>query len=102
MEAILPESQVEFSADSYVPKLLHDSEKMRVVLFCLEAGQEIPEHTAPSEVLFYVLQGTGTVGIGEEKVAVRPAALAVCPPSIPHSANAQERMVLLAVIAPAP
>lgn len=32
-----------------------------IVQICLEPGQEIPSHTEPYSVLFYVLEGTGVI-----------------------------------------
>ena len=48
-----------------VTRLLHDAPEMRVVVFGLEAGQEVPPHTVPVRVLMHVLQGKG-VGVHAE------------------------------------
>ncbi len=83
-------------------KLLHDSENSRVVLFCLEPGQVLSPHTTPSEVVFLVTDGTGTIIVGEEEIEVNAGMLVVCPPQIPHGLKAGSRFVVLAVIAPRP
>lgn len=91
-----------FSPDRYQTKLLHDSPEMRVVVFGLEAGQEIPPHTAPVRVMMLVLQGKGAFGTGRGKKPAYPGAFVICEPNEPHSLKAEEKMVMLATISPRP
>ncbi|HEY5190380.1 MAG TPA: hypothetical protein VII77_00240, partial [Candidatus Deferrimicrobium sp.] len=51
--------EAQFSPDRPVTRMLHDSPEMRVVVFGLEAGQEVPPHSVPVRVLMHVLQGKG-------------------------------------------
>src|SRR4030042_742207 len=48
--------EADFSPDRPVSKLLYDSDAMRVVVFGLLPGQEIPPHTAPSRVVLHMVQ----------------------------------------------
>lgn len=92
----------EFDSKRVVSKLLHDSEKCRVVLFCLEPGQEVSPHESSSEVIFYGVEGKGTVLVGTDEVELEPRAFVVCPPMLRHGIKAEERTVVLAVITPRP
>ncbi len=92
----------EFSSERFVSKLLHDSENSRVALFCLEPNQVLSTHTTPSEVVFLVTDGTGTIIVGEEEIEVSAGMLVVCPPQIAHGLKAASRFVVLAVITPRP
>lgn len=92
----------EFDPERYISKLLHDSERIRVVLFCLEPGQEVAAHTSSSEVVFYVLEGNGRIMIGEEEVEAKAGSLITCPPQISHGLRAEDRLVVLAYISPRP
>ncbi len=94
--------QREFDGEGYVSKLLHDSDGLRVALFCLEPQQEVPSHVSPSEVLFYVIEGQGRVGLGADEGAVAMGSLVACPPGIPHRLKADTRLVVLATIAARP
>src|SRR3972149_6426689 len=94
--------QISFSADKHVTKILHDSEKMRAVLFCLLPGQKVAPHTAPVEVLFYVIQGKAAFILGEEQVNLEAGAYAVSKINEPHGFEAKEKLVVLALIAPRP
>jgi len=84
------------------PTLLHNSTQMRVVLFGFEPGQEMSPHTAPSEICFHIVEGAGTVLVGEEEQEVGAGAIVFCPPDVLHGIKARQRMTVLAVIAPSP
>lgn len=92
----------EYSREHPVTKLLYDSEAVRVVLFCLDAGQEIPLHVSTSEVLMHVIKGRGSLIAGEEEVKAGPGTLVVCAREEPHGMKAEDKMVVLAAIAPRP
>ena len=94
--------EVQFSPDRPVTRLLHDSPEMRVVVFGLEAGQEVPPHTVPVRVLMHVLQGKGVFLTGKGEEPAHPGAFAVTEPNEPHGLRVAERTVMLAVIAPRP
>lgn len=91
-----------FSKDRPVTRVLHDSEQMRVVSFCLSAGQVIEPHYSPSRVLMQVVSGTGTLTVGDNVEPVGPGSVAVCEPMEAHGMSANEDMVIVAVIAPSP
>ncbi len=85
-----------------VAKLLHDSERCRVVLFCLEPGQEVSPHQSTSEVIFYGVEGKGTILVGTDEVEVASGTIVVCPPLLPHGIKAGSRTTVLAIITPRP
>ena len=93
---------IRFSPERYVVQILHDSEKARVVLFCLEAGQRVEPHVSASEVFIYVVEGKGRFLLGDEAPEAKPGTLIACKGNQPHGFSAEERMVLLAIIAPRP
>jgi len=50
----------------------------------LQPGGNLPVHTTPVDVIFYVLKGTGTVEIGEEKKEVSEGMFIESPRNILH------------------
>ena len=94
--------EAEFSPSRPVSKLLYDSDAMRVVIFGLLPGQEIPPHTAPSRVVLHMVQGKGAFLIGSGEQPAHAGAFVVTEPNEPHGLKAAEKTVLLAVIAPRP
>lgn len=95
-------SMVEFLPDRPRTQLVHDSDNMRLVLFCIKAGQEVPHHSSSSEVVVCTLKGEGKFYIGEQEMALCAGCLAVCPPNQSHAIKADKDLVVLAMISPRP
>src|SRR5690606_39694945 len=55
-----------------------------VVMITLQPGESLKRHKTPVDVIFYVLEGTGTVEIGEEQATVGKDTLIESPARIPH------------------
>src|SRR5512144_2228702 len=94
--------EAEFSPSRPVSKLLYDSDAMRVVVFGLLPGQEIPPHTAPSRVVLHMVQGKGVFLTGSGERPAYAGGFVIIEPNEPHGLKANEKSVLLAVIAPRP
>ncbi len=65
-------------------RALHESEHVLVSHITLHPGEALKRHITPVDVIFYVLEGTGVVEVGEEKVKVGPDTLVDSPAKIPH------------------
>lgn len=63
---------------------LFESDRIQVAHVTLKPGEQLKRHTTPVDVLFYVLEGTGVVEIGEEKKEAGPDTLIDSPAKIPH------------------
>lgn len=63
---------------------LFESDRIQVAHVTLKPGEQLKRHTTPVDVLFYVLEGTGVVEIGEEKKEAGPDALIDSSAKIPH------------------
>ncbi len=63
---------------------IHDSPSLNVVVITLQPGEALKRHLTPVDVLFYVLEGKGTVVIGDEEVDVEKDSLVESPKSVPH------------------
>lgn len=96
MEPIDIRKEVKFNREGVSPNFLYISDKMRVPLLCLEAGQEIPAH-ASAEGLFYVIQGTGIFTLGEEKTEISPGTLIIAPAGTIRGIKSKDRLVVVAV-----
>ncbi|OPX70713.1 MAG: Cupin domain protein [Methanoregulaceae archaeon PtaB.Bin108] len=55
-----------------------------VVMITLQPGESLKRHMTPVDVIFYVLEGTSVVEIGEEKATVGKDTLVESPARIPH------------------
>lgn len=63
---------------------IHGSAATEIVVISLEPGESLKKHLTPVDVLFYVLEGQGTVVIGDEQEKVEKNSLVQSPKNIPH------------------
>ncbi|OPY65126.1 MAG: Cupin domain protein [Syntrophorhabdaceae bacterium PtaU1.Bin034] len=63
---------------------MFENDKVQVAHITLKPGEQLKKHVTPRDVLFYVLEGTGIVEIGEEKKEVGKDTLIGSPAKIPH------------------
>ena len=84
---------------------IYDSPHATAVVITLQPGEALKKHITPVDVFFYVLEGTGTVEIGDEKGAVGKDMLVESPARIPHTwaneSNAVFRVLVVKVPKPA-
>jgi len=64
---------------------LMDLPKAQVVHMKLGPGDSLKKHITPVDVFFYVLEGEGSVEIGDEKITVSTDTLIESPANIPHA-----------------
>ena len=63
---------------------IHGSAVTDIVVISLQPGESLKKHITPVDVLFYVLEGQGTVFIGDEQEKVQKDSLIESPKNIPH------------------
>ena len=81
---------------------LYDTTDAQVMHITLEPGESLKKHITPVDVFFYVLEGTGVVEIGDEKMKVFRDTLVESPKDISHawSNESDKRFRVLVVKAP--
>jgi mannose-6-phosphate isomerase-like protein (cupin superfamily) len=65
-------------------RMLYDTEHAQAVHIELKPGEALKKHVTPVDVFFYVLEGKGTVEIGDETQDVSRDMLIDSPAKIPH------------------
>jgi quercetin dioxygenase-like cupin family protein len=63
---------------------IYDSPHAIAVMITLKPGEFLKKHSTPVDVFFYVLEGEGTVEIGDERATVGKDHLVESPARIPH------------------
>lgn len=63
---------------------LYDGEHAIVTHILLQAGEQLKRHITPVDAIFYVLEGTGIVEVGDEQLEVTKDTLIESPAKIPH------------------
>lgn len=105
MEAVFGSAAelAEFGAEGFVPKILFDNGRMKVILASLTEGQEIALHAPQVDLAVAVLQGVGEVWIDDSARPVVPGDLAVIPAGVTRGVRARGGpLVLLHVVSPPP
>jgi len=63
---------------------LYNKPEAMVNIITLKPGQNLKKHITPVDVAFFVLEGSGTVEVGDEKEVVSKGALIESPKDIAH------------------
>ena len=81
---------------------IYDTDAAVITVITLKPGQSLKRHITPVDVFFYVLEGTGVVEIGDEKMEVSRDTLVESPKDISHawSNESDKRFRVLVVKAP--
>ena len=90
----------EFSKTQRVKKDVFKTKWSNIVLVCLETGQEIPSRPEPYDVCFYVIDGNGTIAVGNEKVDVVRGNIVFAPANVARGIKSKERLTLLGIQEP--
>jgi mannose-6-phosphate isomerase-like protein (cupin superfamily) len=64
---------------------IYDKDSAEIDHVKVKPSEEVKEHVAYTDVVFYVLEGKGTVDIGSDRRDVEKDTLIECPAEIPHS-----------------
>ena len=103
MEVIDLKKKIRFDQQKMQREMLVDKPEMRIALMCLEPGQRLEPHRAPLRLLMYVVEGTGTITVGNEAKVAGEKTCIICDPMVEHgfAADRGERFVVMAVVTPA-
>lgn len=93
---------ISFSPAKFNPVELARSERVRVILVCLEPGQFIPVHRPGIDMTLLVLEGRGTVAAGDTETEVEPGAVVFVQGGEKRGIKAQTHLVALHVVSPLP
>jgi mannose-6-phosphate isomerase-like protein (cupin superfamily) len=103
--AIRPEEHAVFDPAKMGKATLFRSERILVGLNCFEPGQAHELHAhAGTDKVYYVVSGRGRFVLEDRELAMEAGAMLVAPQGVPHGIrnSGAERLVVLALLAPAP
>ncbi len=102
MEILDLKKLIKFKPDKISREMIADKPEMRVALMCLEPGQKLEPHKAPLRLLMYVVEGKGTITVGDENIEADEKTGILCDPMVPHgfAADKGEKMVVMAIVTP--
>jgi quercetin dioxygenase-like cupin family protein len=103
--AIRPEAHAEFRADKMGKATLFESPRLLVGLNCFEPGQEHALHAhAGLDKVYQVLAGSGEFLLEGRAIPMQAGVMLVAPEGVPHGIRntGEERLIVLAILAPGP
>ena len=100
--AILEDTPVMENAHGVDARNLYDRPEAMVTVITLRPGQSLKRHITPVDVAFYVLEGTGVVEVGEEKLEVTGNTLIESPKGIVHCWYNESGSILRFMVIKAP
>lgn len=85
-----------------VAKKILKHENAMVMNLVLNPNDIVPEHSVPVDVFFYIVEGKGTLQIGDQSAVVEARDIITCPPNTKMSLKADqgEKFVVLNVKTP--
>ena len=104
-EAFRPEEHAVFKPEKMGKATLFESERILVGLNCFEPGQQHALHAhAGMDKVYQVLSGSGVFLLEDREIAMQPGLMLVAPEGVPHGVrnSGDEKLVLLAILAPGP
>lgn len=105
MQAVFLKAQEQFAGKKFQKVNIFDSPRMFCDIYCFEPGQEQTLHShEDNDKIYYVLEGVGTLTVGEESRQVEAGWAVLCPPGEDHGVvnTGGDRLVLLVFMAPHP
>lgn len=88
-------AEVEIPRDGTLSRVVYRDDRLRIVVFAFDTGQELTEHTASVAALLQVVSGTVDVTVGGESMALVAGGLIVLEPHTPHSVHARTPSILV-------
>jgi quercetin dioxygenase-like cupin family protein len=101
----LPRDRAVYDPRKMGKATLFESPRVLVGLNAFEPGQSHPSHAhAGADKVYWVLEGEGAFTVGEKSHRVRAGEMLVAPAGVAHGVvnDGAARLLVLAVIAPAP
>ena len=83
-----------------VKKDLLQTQSFNLVLVCLNEGQEIPPRPEPYGACFYIVEGSGTFTVGDEKADLSAGEMVFVQANVSRGIKCKEQMVVLGVQEP--
>jgi len=83
-----------------VKRELLKTRSFNLVLVCLDRDQEIPPRPEPYDVCFYVIEGSGTFTVGNEKSDLSTGKIVFAPANVVRGVKCKEPMAILGIQEP--
>jgi len=86
---------VDIPANGITSRTVFQDERLKVVLFGFDAGQELSEHTASMPAVMHFLQGQARLTLGQDAQDAQAGTWVYLPAKLPHSVHAKTPVIML-------
>ncbi len=86
---------VDIPTNGITSRTLFQDDRMKVVLFGFDAGQELSEHTASMPAVMHFLQGQARLTLGQDAQEAQAGTWIHLPARLPHSVYAKTPVIML-------
>jgi len=90
--------QVEIPPNGILSRTFYQDEKVKIIVFGFDQGQELSAHTAPMPAVLYFLEGEAILRLGADTMEARAGALVHMPPQLEHGVHAKTPVVMLLML----
>ena len=93
-------AEVDVPKDGTLSRVLYKDNRIRLVVFAFDTGQELTEHTASIPAVVQVISGKIEMGLAGDTIEFGPGAWVRMDARLPHSLLALEPTVLILTMLP--
>jgi len=86
---------IEYPDAGVLNKVIWKNELCQYSLFCLAASTEISEHTSTRHATVQVMEGTGSLTLNGEKIALSPGVFIFMAANAPHALEAATNLAFV-------
>jgi len=98
MQAVKLADMIKYQEASVVSKEILKDSSGTISLFAFDRGQGLSEHTAPFNVMVYIMDGEADIFISGKQFSVKTGEMLIMPAGEPHSIKAGQRVKMLLVM----
>ncbi len=88
-------SEVQIPSGGILSRTLYEDERVSLVIFAFDAGEELSEHTSAFAAQIQILEGTADLVLGEEAMSAAAGAWIAMPPGMRHAIRATTPLVMI-------
>ncbi len=88
----------EIPTNGIISRTLHSDDKLKAILFGIDKGQELSEHTSTMPAIIHILKGEARLTLGDDPKEAKAGSWVHMPPQLKHSIYAKTPLVMLLIL----
>lgn len=88
----------EIPTNGIISRTLYSDDKLKVILFGFDQGQELSEHTSTMPAIIHILKGEARLTLGDDQIEAKTGSWAHMTTQLKHAVYAKTPLVMLLVL----